>query len=138
LSKYLLKNCTCTGPSSRWKYICSSAVISLSSHKPTTNPSAYVFAEFKVLVSAAACAVETGLFASEVLSTLFINNEVLAVPTTKFKVPPSHCLSKAVFQVAALVILASAKVPAQPTVIVVAAKAINGEPPRVLYLCHPL
>jgi hypothetical protein len=37
---------------------------------------------------------------------------------------------KAVFQVAALVILASAKVPAQPTVIVVAAnKAINGEPP---------
>jgi hypothetical protein len=34
--------------------------------------------EFKVLVSAAACAVETGLFASEVLSTLFINNEVLA------------------------------------------------------------
>jgi hypothetical protein len=36
-----------------------------------------------------------------------------------------------VFQVAALVILASAKVPAQPTVIVVAAnKAINGEPPR--------
>jgi hypothetical protein len=91
---------------------------------------------------AAACAVETGLFASEVLSTLFINNEVLAVPTTKFKVPPSHCLLslKAVFQVAALVILASAKVPAQPTVIVVAAnKAINGEPPRrVLYLCHPL
>jgi hypothetical protein len=92
-------------------------------------------------VSAAACAVETGLFASEVL-TLFINNEVLAVPTTKFKVPPSHCLLslKAVFQVAALVILASAKVPAQPTVIVVAAnKAINGEPQgRVLYLCHPL
>jgi hypothetical protein len=75
-----------------------------------------------------------------ILSTLFINNEVLAVPTTKFKVPPSHCLSlKAVFQVAALVILASAKVPAQPTVIVVAAnKAINGEPPRALYLCHPL
>jgi hypothetical protein len=61
--------------SSRWKYICSSAVnFPLSSHKPT-NPSAYVFAEFKVLVSAAACAVETGLFASEVLSTLFINNE---------------------------------------------------------------
>jgi hypothetical protein len=60
-----------------------------------------------------------------------------SVPTTKFKVPPSHCLLslKAVFQVAALVILASAKVPAQPTVIVVAAnKAINGEPQgRVLY-----
>jgi hypothetical protein len=66
------------------------AVIPLSSHKPTTNPSAYVFAEFKVLVSAAACAVETGLFASEVLSTLFINNEVLAVPT---KFPPSHVFS---------------------------------------------
>jgi hypothetical protein len=41
------------------------ALFPLSSHKPTTNPSAYVFAEFKVLVSAAACAVETGLFASE-------------------------------------------------------------------------
>jgi hypothetical protein len=63
------------------------------------------------------------------------------LPTTKFKVPPSHCLLslKAVFQVAALVILASAKVPAQPTVIVVAAnKAINGEPPRAsVILCHP-
>jgi hypothetical protein len=34
-----------------------------------------------------------------------------------------------VFQVAALVILASAKVPAQPTVVVAANKAI-GEPPR--------
>jgi hypothetical protein len=43
----------------------------------------------------------------------------------------------AVFQVAALVILASAKVPAQPTVIVVAAnKAINGEPPRAIYVIH--
>jgi hypothetical protein len=40
-----------------------------------------------------------------------------------------------VFQVAALVILASAKVPAQPTVIVVAAnKAINGEPQGECYI----
>jgi hypothetical protein len=64
----------------------------------------YVSAEFKVLVSAAACAVENRFISSEVLSTLFINNEVLAKPTTKFKVPPSHCLLslKAVFQVAAL------------------------------------
>jgi hypothetical protein len=72
---------------------------------------------------------------------IIYNNEVLAVPTTKFKVPPSHCLLslKAVFQVAALVILASAKVPAQPTVIVVAAnKAIKEPQGRVLYLCHPL
>jgi hypothetical protein len=62
--------------------------------------------EFKVLVSAAACAVKP-VYLHQVLSTLFINNEVL-VPTTKFKVPPSHCLLiKAVFQVAALVILAS-------------------------------
>jgi hypothetical protein len=49
------------------------------------------FVEFKVLVSAAACAVET-VYLHQKLSTLFINNEVLAVPTTKFKVPPSHCL----------------------------------------------
>jgi hypothetical protein len=45
-----------------------------------------------------------------------------------------------VFQVAALVILASAKVPAQPTVIVVAAnKAINGEPQgRVIFMSSTL
>jgi hypothetical protein len=63
--------------------------------------------EFKVLVSAAACAVETGLFASRYyLHCLLIMKSLL--PTTKLKFHhPIVFLIKAVFQVAALVILAS-------------------------------
>jgi hypothetical protein len=94
-------------------------------------------AEFKVLVSAAACAVETGLFASEVLSTLFIMKSLLYQQLNlKFHHP--IVFSQKQFQVAALVILASAKVPAQPTVIVVAAnKAINGETQECyIYVIH--
>lgn len=40
-----------------------------SSSKPTTSPSAYAFAAFRAAVSAVACAVDTGLFTSDVLST---------------------------------------------------------------------
>lgn len=40
-----------------------------SSIKPTTSPSAYAFAALRAAVSAVACAVDTGLFTSDVLST---------------------------------------------------------------------
>ena len=40
-----------------------------SSRSQTTRLSAYAFAVFRTVVSASACAVDTGLFASEVLST---------------------------------------------------------------------
>jgi hypothetical protein len=52
----------------------------------------YVFAEFKVLVSAAACAVETGLFASEVYLHYLLIMKSLLYQQLNFKVPPSHCL----------------------------------------------
>lgn len=51
-----------------------------SSSNPTTNQSAYAFAALRAAVSAVACAVETGLFASEVLSTFPRLKSAFVVP----------------------------------------------------------